>query len=196
MELKKGSIVKFDFEKVRCAEDSKMIKKKRRAVVLHTEGTPYKLITIAPITKAEALEHQGKLPDTYIKLEVAKYPTALTCDSYIDLDMVTTVDEDELVFLELFENEYVPNLHPEDLARLEYGIALKYELQSFIKKTVDAHVKNEISTVVNYIDQDIRKKVISMVDIMQDDTAVKYFLDIIDNDIVKGLKDTYLGEHE
>ena len=196
MELKKGSIVKFDFEKVRCADDSKMIKKKRRAVVLHTEGTPYKLITIAPITKAEALEQQGKLPDTYIKLEADKYPTALTCDSYIDLDMATTVDEEALAYLELFENEYVPNLTQEDLDRLDYGIALKFELQSLMARTVDEHLRNEISTVVQFIDRDIRKKVISMMDILQDDTATQCFLDILDNDLVKGLKDTYLGEHE
>lgn len=193
MELKKGSIVKFDFGKVRCAEDSKMIKKKRRAVVLHTEDTPYKLVTIAPITKAKSLEHQGLLPNTYIKLEVSKYPTALTCDSYIDLDMTTTVDEEALVYLELFENEYVPNLSLEDLERLDYGIALKFELQSFIAQKVDDHLRNEIGNIVQFIDRDIRKKAISMVDIIQDKTATQYFLDILQNDLIKELKDTYLG---
>ena len=58
---------------------------------------------------------------------------------------------------------------------------------------MDMSALNEIGNIVQFIDRDIRKKAISMVDIIQDKTATQYFLDILENDLIKELKDTYLG---
>lgn len=192
MFYKKGKIVEYDFPKLN--ECSKVLYGNHRAVVLHSRETPYKTILIAPITSLEALKKSGKIPENYLELKRKDYPFAIEHDSYINLDMIISVDEKELEELERYMKKINVSLNDEDLYKLDFRIALTYELQDFFKTEKENELKEEVSNIVEYIDTTIKDKVKKIKQLIKDEELLKLIIDIIDNDLIDVLKNTYKNE--
>jgi hypothetical protein len=165
---------------------SKVIRNYHRVVVLHTRTTPFRTVLIAPITSAESLA--GSIPANYVELNQIEYPFVLDKDSYVNLDMTMPVDEYELNELERFNKRIEAYLNPHDEYQLDFKIYLTYELESYFKEGL----REEFANVVEYIDIDIREKVNNIIKKIQDPEIAQLLMDIIDNDLIGVLKETYL----
>lgn len=197
MNYKKGQILTYEFpprpiEEVRNNKvvinynKSKVIRNYHKVVVLHTRTTPFRTILIAPITSAESLA--GSIPANYVELKQTDYPFVLDKDSYVNLDMTMPVDEYELDELERFNKKIEANLNPQDQYQMDFRIYLTYELESYFQESL----RDELANVVEYIDVDIREKVNNIIKKIQDPEIVQLLMDIIDNDLIGVLKETYL----
>jgi len=188
MAFKKGQILEFNFL---LNMDSKVIGDRHKVIVLYSRDTPYRTETIAPITSLTSLASQNKVPSNYLMLKKEDYSFVLEHDSYVNLDMIMTVDGPDLDRLEAFGKKYKAFLNDLDLEALDYKLALTYELQSFIKKEQDKEVKSEVKNIIEYIDTDIREKVNKIFDILNDPAAVKLLQDLIDVDLIGQLNKAY-----
>ena len=188
MSFKKGQIFEFDFP---VKKHSKVIEFEHRVVVLYSRTTPYNTMTIAPITSLQALENKNKVPLNYLKLKKENYPFILDHDSYINLDMILTVDGDDLKQFERNGIKVAADLNKTDLEDLDYRLALTYELQSFVKNEVDKEVQNEVKTIIEYIDTDIREKVTQIMQILNDPVAIRLLDELINIDLLQELKNNY-----
>lgn len=188
MAFKKGQILNFEYE---IKKNSKVIEDVHRVVVLYSRETPYKTVTIAPITSLESLKTKKKVPSNYLELKAKDYPFLLEHDSYVNLDMILTVDGKDLEQYERRGIKISANLEPLDLKSLDYKLALTYELQEFVKEEQDKEVKSEVKNIIEYIDTDIREKVNNIFDILNDPAAVKLLQDLIDVDLIGQLNKAY-----
>lgn len=80
------------------------------------------------------------------------------------------------------------NLNPNDEYQLDFKIYLTYELESYFEKGL----RDEFTNVVEYIDIDIREKVNNIIKKIQDPEIAQLLMDIIDNDLIGVLKESYL----
>ena len=188
MGFKKGQILKFKFP---AKEDSRVIEDWHKVIVLFSRNTPYRTETIATITSLKSLASQGKVPSNYLKLSAEDYPFVLDHDSYVNLDMIITIDGDDLEKLEAYGREYNAFLQKFDCEALDYKLALTYELQSFVEKENGKAIKTEVENIIEYIDTDVRDKVNKIMDILNDPIAVKLLQDLIDIDLITILKKEY-----
>ncbi|EQB4340361.1 type II toxin-antitoxin system PemK/MazF family toxin [Clostridium botulinum] len=191
MNCKKGRFVEYEFSKSN--EDSKVLYGKHRAIVLHSRETPYRTILIAPVTSLKSLKNSNKVPENYLELKKDDYPCALEHDSYINLDMIVAVDEEQIEELEKYMKKINISLNSEDLYKLDFKIALTYELQDFLKEQKEIELKEEVSNIVEYIDVSIKDKVKKIKQLTQDEELLKLIIDIIDNDLIGVLKNTYVN---
>lgn len=203
MNYKKGGILTYDFpprlieeiennKTIKNYKKSNVINDYHRVIILHTRTTPYNIILVAPITSADKLALKNKIPENYVKLNQADYPGVLDKDSFINLDMIMPVDEEELQQLERYNKKFKADLNADDLYKLDYKIALTYELQAYLATEVDKDLKQEFANIVEYIDVDIREKVTEIIRRIQDPEICELLLEIIDNDLVGVLSSTYL----
>lgn len=190
----KGRILKFDFGKISYDDKSRVIKEKRPVVVLHSRQTPYKTVTIAPITKSESLKERGQIPLNYVPLKTDDYAMAITVDSFINLDMVATVDEENLEHFELIHTEVAIKLTPNDLKELDYNLAATYELQGFVKEIVSEELASEMEDIIEYIDDEIREKVETIKSLLEDETTKRLLTDLLEHDLLETLNKNYLKE--
>lgn len=189
MGYKKGQILNFDFP---FKQDSKVIGFEHRVIVLYSRTPPYNTITIAPITSLDSLVQKNKVPINYLKLQKENYPFVLDHDSYINLDMIMTVDGKDIEAYEIKGMRVSSSLTKLDLEDLDFRLALTYELQSFVEKEVHAEVTNEVNNIVEYIDTDVRAKVNKIMDILNDPAAIRLLDELINIDLVKSLRDGFL----
>jgi len=190
---KKGEFLCYVFpnKETDTIEASKVIAGYHRVVVLHQRETPHYTILVAPITKAGSLNRKGKIPSNYVKIHQQDYPIALDEDSFINLDMAMPIDEDELKKLERFNKRITVTLNDIDLYDLDYKIALTYELGRYFENEVDKELEKEFANVIEYIDQDIRNKIIEILSKIDNVDAVNGVIAIIDTLIVN-LKDNFI----
>lgn len=186
--FKRGEILTYDFKS---EKGSKVIDGYHRAVVLHKRETPYRTIMIAAITSSTQLKSKGKIPNNYLELSKDDYPLVLDKDCYVNLDMVATVDGDRLNYLERYGKKYNVVLNKKDLEKLDYKLALTYELQAFVKRETDEAVKSEMNNIIEYIDTDIREKVEKIMEILSDEVAVSLLQELIDKDLIEEIKENY-----
>jgi|GEM_PF-2135098 len=203
MNYKKGQILTYTFKPrvieeiknnkiVKNYEKSNVITDFHRVVVLHTRETPFRTVLVAPITSAGSLNVKASIPTNYVEIAYNDYPGVLDHDSYINLDMIMPVDEDELDELERFSKKFEANLDSSDIYKLDYRLTLTYELQDFFASEVDSELKQEIENVVEYIDKDIREKVNEIIKKIKEPEIKELLNEIIDNDLVGVLKAQYL----
>jgi alpha-amylase/alpha-mannosidase (GH57 family) len=185
--MKKGSIHSFVFDS-KNTKEHKLIEGFHRIVVLHSRKTPYETWTIAPITSANALKLKNEIPENYVELKAVDYPCALDHDSYINLDMIMTLNKSDLKNLVIGEKKIKANLTPKDLKVLDFKIALSYELQNYI----NSQVSQEVENIVEYIDTDVRTKVETVLELLSDPSLKAQIKNILDNDILGEIKSGYL----
>lgn len=188
MSFKKGQILQFNFPS---KEDSNVIEDWHKVIVLYSRSTPYRTETIAPITSLSSLASRRKVPSNYLKLNAEDYPFVLDHDSFVNLDMIMTVDGEDLERLRAYGREYKASLNASDAEELDYKLALTYELQSFVSKENGKAVKHEVENIVKYIDSDVRKKVNSIMKLLNDPVAVKLLQDLIDIDLIEEIEKVY-----
>jgi hypothetical protein len=97
-------------------------------------------------------------------------------------------EEYELNELERFNKRIEAYLNPHDEYQLDFKIYLTYELESYFKEGL----REEFANVVEYIDIDIREKVNNIIKKIQDPEIAQLLMDIIDDDLIGVLKETYL----
>lgn len=185
MKFKKGQIVKYSFPKIEGNEN--VIVGEHSAVVLFSRETPYRTILIAPITTAQALKDENKIPQNYVELDYNNYLGVLEHNSYINLDMIFPVDDKEIEVLEKYSKKIEKFLDTDDLEQLDYKIALTYELQKYLNKQVNQEVK----TIVEYIDTSIKDKIKKALEVIENEDIMNTIMYIIENDLIKELKSTY-----
>ncbi|ABR33558.1 type II toxin-antitoxin system PemK/MazF family toxin [Clostridium beijerinckii] len=185
MKFKKGQIVKYSFPKIE--GNKNVIVGEHSAVVLFSRETPYRTILIAPITTAQSLKDENKIPQNYVELDLNNYLGVLEHDSYINLDMIFPVDDKEIEVLEKYNKKIEKFLDTDDLEQLDYKIALTYELQKYLNKQVNQEVK----TIVEYIDTSIKEKIKKALEVIENEDIMNTIIYIIENDLIKELKSTY-----
>lgn len=190
MNYKKGKIVKYDFPKTK--DDTNVLFGEHMAVVLHSRETPYRTILLAPITSSSSLKAKNKIPDNYLELKKEDYPFALEHDSYINLDMIASVDGKQIDELERYSKKIDISLSKDDVYKLDFRIALTYELQEFFLKEKELELKQEVENIVEYIDTSIKEKVEKIKEIAENEEVFKLIIEIIDNDLIDVLKTNYL----
>lgn len=184
IKLKKGQFCKYDFKKY--DKESKLLDGKHFAVILHTTNTPYNVALVAPITKAEALKSRDQIPDTYVELKCEKYNAVLTCDSYIDLDMILAVDLDNLECIYKGSLRVDSSLDNDDLVELDIKLVLKYELDKHFQNAITEEVK----TIVEYIDDYIKNAIEKVTEIIKDSETLQQITNILIS-MVKEIKELY-----
>lgn len=182
MKFKKGQIVHYEFPKG--IKNENVLFGEHDAVILFSRETPYKTILLAPITSADSLKKVGKIPKNYVELKLDDYIGILEHDSYINLDMIFPVDELAIDELEAFNKKIVKYLEPIDSQMLDYKIALTYELQKYLQEQIN----KEVETIVEYIDTEIKEKIKKALEVIEDKQILKTIMYIIDNDLIKELK--------
>lgn len=185
MKYKKGQIVEYDFPKINNNND--VLEGEHKAVVLHSRETPYKTILIAPITSAEALKRNDKIPKNYVELKVDNYLGVLKHDSYINLDMIFPVDEVEIAELERYSKKIYKELISEDQFELDFKLTVTYQLEKFLAKQVSSEVEN----IVEHIDTNVKSKIQEALNVIQDEEVMRVITYIIENDLIKVLKEEY-----
>lgn len=185
MKYKKGQIVEYDFPKINNNND--VLEGEHKAVVLHSRETPYKTILIAPITSAEALKRNDKIPKNYVELKVDNYLGVLRHDSYINLDMIFPVDEVEIAELERYSKKIYKELISEDQFELDFKLTVTYQLEKFLAKQVSSEVEN----IVEHIDTNVKSKIQEALNVIQDEEVMRVITYIIENDLIKVLKEEY-----
>lgn len=185
MKYKKGQIVEYDFPKINNNND--VLEGEHKAVVLHSRETPYKTILIAPITSAEALKRNDKIPKNYVELKVDNYLGILRHDSYINLDMIFPVDEVEIAELERYSKKIYKELISEDQFELDFKLTVTYQLEKFLAKQVSSEVEN----IVEHIDTNVKSKIQEALNVIQDEEVMRVITYIIENDLIKVLKEEY-----
>ncbi|MDK0621630.1 type II toxin-antitoxin system PemK/MazF family toxin [Clostridium perfringens] len=185
MKYKKGQIVEYDFPKINNNND--VLEGEHKAVVLHSRETPYKTILIAPITSAEALKRNDKIPKNYVELKVENYLGVLKHDSYINLDMIFPVDEVEIAELERYSKKIYKELISEDQFELDFKLTVTYQLEKFLTKQVSSEVEN----IIEHIDTNVKSKIQEALNVIQDEEVMKVITYIIENDLIKVLKEEY-----
>lgn len=188
MKYKKGQIVEYDFPKINNNND--VLEGEHKAVVLHSRETPYKTILIAPITSAEALKRNDKIPKNYVELKVDNYLGVLKHDSYINLDMIFPVDEIEIAELERYSKKIYKELISEDQFELDFKLTVTYQLEKFLAKQVSSEVEN----IVEHIDTNVKSKIQEALNVIQDEEVMRVITYIIENDLIKVLKEEYCNK--
>lgn len=188
MKYKKGQIVEYDFPKINNNND--VLEGEHKAVVLHSRETPYKTILIAPITSAEALKRNDKIPKNYVELKVDNYLGVLKHDSYINLDMIFPVDEVEIAELERYSKKIYKELISEDQFELDFKLTVTYQLEKFLAKQVSSEVEN----IVEHIDTNVKSKIQEALNVIQDEEVMRVITYIIENDLIKVLKEEYCNK--
>lgn len=188
MKYKKGQIVEYDFPKINNNND--VLEGEHKAVVLHSRETPYKTILIAPITSAEALKRNDKIPKNYVELKVENYLGVLKHDSYINLDMIFPVDEVEIAELERYSKKIYKELISEDQFELDFKLTVTYQLEKFLAKQVSSEVEN----IVEHIDTNVKSKIQEALNVIQDEEVMRVITYIIENDLIKVLKEEYCNK--
>ena len=95
-----------------------------------------------------------------------------------------TVDGKDLERLRAYGRGYKAFLNASDAEKLDYKLALTYELQSFVSKENEKEVKHEVENIVQYIDSDVREKVNSIIKLVNDPVSVKLLQDLINIDLI------------
>lgn len=185
MNFKKGQIVEYDFPKIE-GNDS-VLEGRHKAVVLFSRQTPYRTILIAPITTAESLDVRGEIPNNYVELKVENYIGILEHNSYINLDMIFPVDDTSIDELERYNKKIVKYLVEDDNEKLDYKIALTYELQKYLKKQIN----HEVQTIAEYIDTNIKEQIKKALEVIDNKEVFATIMYIIDNNLVSQLKEIY-----
>ncbi|AEB77341.1 type II toxin-antitoxin system PemK/MazF family toxin [Clostridium botulinum] len=191
MRFKKGQIVYYSFP-TKTKNKTKVLFGEHMAVVLHSRETPYRTLLIAPITSLENLKKSNKIPENYLKLEVSKYSSFLKHDSYVNLDMIISVDGNKIDAIEINSKKINAHIDEQDEKKLDYKIALTYELQKYFNDEHNKEMKQEINNILEYIDINIKEKVKMIKGISKNEELLSLIFDIIDNDLVNILKDNYL----
>lgn len=177
--------MEYDFPKINNNND--VLEGEHKAVVLHSRETPYKTILIAPITSAEALKRNDKIPKNYVELKVDNYLGVLKHDSYINLDMIFPVDEVEIAELEKYSKKIYKELISEDQFELDFKLTVTYQLEKFLAKQVSSEVEN----IVEHIDTNVKSKIQEALNVIQDEEVMRVITYIIENDLIKVLKEEY-----
>jgi hypothetical protein len=184
-EIKNNKIVKN-------LEKSGVIKSFHRVVVLHTRTTPFRTILVAPVTSSKGLKSKNDIPDNYVELKSRDYPGVLDNDSFINLDMIMPIDEYELTQLERYSKKIEAYLEVSDLYKMDYKIALTYELQDYFAVELNKEIRQEFETVIEYIDSSIKEKVNLIIKKIRDPEIEKLLEEIIENDLIGVIKSQYL----
>lgn len=184
MSYKKGQLLTYEYpmQKTYNIRKTKTIVEFHRVVVLHQRQTPYQTVLIAPITKALSLSSTSKIPSNYIQLKQADYPFFLDVDSYINLDMISAVDSCELKELVKGASRTIitGTLTEQDLFDLDLKLVITYELDKFIEREVSAEINDEISSLIEYIDVDIKDKIKELILKVNNYELLKDIFEIID----------------
>ena len=189
MGYKRGQILIYTYPE---NEASNIINGYHRVVTLHKRETPYNTILIAPITSAESLNVKDKIPSNYVKLLETDYPFVLDHDSYINLDMTISVDEEEINVLERYNKTITATLNDLDLYQLDYKITLTYELNRYLENEYSKRITLEFENVITYIDESIKSRIADIILKSNSPDLLNDVIAVID-DLVNQLKTTYLG---
>ncbi|MBY6838863.1 type II toxin-antitoxin system PemK/MazF family toxin [Clostridium botulinum] len=185
MKFKKGQIIEYSFPQIQ--GNDKVLTGKHKAVVLFSRDTPHRTALIAPITSAESLKENNKIPQNYLELKLNNYIGVLDHDSYVNLDMIFPVDDKEINELKKYNKKLEKTLIDYDLEQLDYKIALTYELQKYLKKQIN----NEVKTIVEYIDINVKEKIKKALVVIEDKTIFDTIMYIIEHDLIGELKEIY-----
>lgn len=195
MSFEKGQIFEYEFSerKVINIKESKIIRGDHRAVVLHKRETPYNTVLIAPITKASILKLNGKIPSNYVELSARDYPFILEEDSYINLDMIIAVDKKELEIFERFNKKITGILKTHDLYKLDFKIALTYELNRFNQTEFAKELNKEVENIIQFIDEEIKLEIKQLFSKIEDKGVLEQIIIIIDK-LISALETSYRKE--
>lgn len=182
MNFKKGQIITYNFP-IRPTQQigkSHVIEDFHRAVVLHSRGTPFNTVLIAPITSAKSIKEKNRIPSNYVEIKKADYVMALDYDSYINLDMTMPVDEKELQDLEKGSFKIKGILNEFDLYQLDYKITLTYELNKYLNTEFASELNKEFENVIYFIDKEIKLKIEQILRTVNNQEVFEEIIDLID----------------
>lgn len=196
MNYVKGQILTYHFPQRKLSRFSKLsksnvIEKYHRVVVLHSRGTPYNTVLVAPVTKATGKVSNNSLPSNYVEMGKIHYAEVLEFNSYINLDMCMPVDENELKKYKKYNKSVDCHLKDFDMEQLDYKLVLTYELSKYIKTNLESELNKEFEMVVELIDNDIKNRIISILEKIEDIEIKKEVLDVI-NYLLSEIRTTYL----
>lgn len=196
MPYTKGDILTYHFPKrtVKKIKKSNVITQYHRVVVLHSRETPHKTVLIAPITSASSLISDDNIPSNYVRLQKEKYPMVLDNDSFINLDMCVPVDEYELSKLERYNKRIDCCLTNIDMNTMNLKIILTYELSKFIDNRLNEQLRQEFENVITFIDENIKTRIVNLMQKVDDTDVAKDILNIIDY-LITELKDAYIDNN-
>lgn len=182
MSYTKGDILFFEFiqQPTYSIEKTGVIHGSHRCVVLHSRSTPYKTILVAPITSLSSLKKGSRIPNNYVEVLQKHYPIILDYDSYINLDMIMPIDENELKTFEKSGIKVTAQLNDPDLYNLDYKLAITYEMNKFFKNEVDKTIQSEMSNIITFIDKEIREKISSIVSKVDNIEIMNEIISVID----------------